>query len=111
MARILFTAILFFMTFSHHLMAAEAQLKKAAATLLIEDTPACIAAHDKCLKMKDGKDLNACVTACQEAEDKCNPTKNPSIKVKNKTDLTHTRYGIARSYRKTCAQKIEKLTK
>lgn len=110
MARILFTAILFFMTFSHHLMAADAQLKKPVPLAEV-DTPACIAAHDKCLKMKDGKDLNACVTACQEAEDKCNPTKNPSIKVKNKTDLTHTRYGIARSYRKTCAQKIEKLTK
>lgn len=106
MARILLTTAIFFMTFSHHLMAADVQVKKSIPLTEI-DTPACIAAHDNCRKMKDSKDLNACVTACQKAEAECTPTA-AQAKAIAKTDKIHdTRHRLARSYRQTCAKAIK----
>ena len=97
MARLIFTVAIFLMTFSHNLMAAEAQMKKPIPAVQ-DDTKACQKAHDECLRVKDSKDYDACAKACKAAEDECSP------KIKSKSDLTHTRFGVARSYRQNCTK-------
>lgn len=116
MVRLIFTIAIFLMTFSHQLIAAEAQLKKTLPLTQIY-TPACIAAHDKCLEIATSKDLTGntkddkekatilqnCIDACELAKNECSPKKA------TKDDLTHTRFGSASGHSLNCRKAMKEI--
>lgn len=110
MARILLTAILFFMTFSHHLMAAEAQLKKAA-TAPQNQTEECTVAYNECKKLKDTKSLQAgstqnlqeCIKICGNAAKQCESTKQKGNE--------NTPYAVTYHYQRTCEKLLKQSNK
>lgn len=114
---LIFAAFLIFIP--QHVSAAEAQMKKKVAPVVVKGTPECMTAYKKCLAAKEvalaprkiapagqpqdenwKTDVKACAIACEEAEKKCATTLKVT-KSDNEQRDQHP-YTISRQYKSAC---------